>query len=83
MKNNILQKYICLTTYSVFHRFRQSKFAYGGSILNLSQFSLLPQQPLKMTLAIKVVKIDSKLIISLLRSESVKQTVTGVPSHLS
>jgi len=34
----------------VFHRFWQAKFAYGGSILGTSQFSLLPQLPQKMTL---------------------------------
>jgi hypothetical protein len=47
----------------VFQRFRQAKFAHGGSILSSSQFLLLHQQPLKMTLAIKVVKIDLKIII--------------------
>jgi hypothetical protein len=26
--------------HSVFHRLRQAKFAYGGSILSLSQFSI-------------------------------------------
>ncbi len=53
-------------SYSVFHRFRQAKFAYSSSILSPSQFSLLPQLPLKMTpLIIKVVKIDLKIIISL------------------
>jgi hypothetical protein len=49
----------------VFHRFRQAKFAYGGSILNSSQFLPLPQLPQKMELASKVVKVDSKIIISL------------------
>ncbi len=33
--------------YSVFHRFRQAKFAYGGSILRSSQFLLLLQLPQK------------------------------------
>jgi hypothetical protein len=33
----------------------------GGSILSSSQFLLLPQQPLKMKFASKVVIIDSKL----------------------
>ncbi len=28
--------------FNVFHRFRQAKFAYGGSILSSSQFLLLP-----------------------------------------
>ncbi len=52
--------------YSVSHQFRQAKFAYGGSILSSSQFLLLPQLPLNMTLAIKVDKIDEKNIILLL-----------------
>ncbi len=34
---------------------------YGGSILGSSQFTLLPQLPLKMTLNLKVVKIDSEI----------------------
>jgi hypothetical protein len=51
--------------YSVFHRFKQAKFAYGGSILSSSQFLLLPQLPQKMELASKVVKVDSKIIVSL------------------
>jgi hypothetical protein len=49
--------------YSVFHYFRQAKFAIGGSILSLSHFLLLPQWPQKMTLGINVIKIDSKVII--------------------
>jgi hypothetical protein len=43
---------------------------------------MLPYQPLKMTLAIKVVKIDSKIIISLPQSKSVKQTVYGIHDRL-
>ncbi len=49
---------------SVFHRFRQAKFAYGGLLLSPSQYLLLPKQPLKTMLTIKVVKIDLKIIIS-------------------
>jgi hypothetical protein len=52
-------------SYSVFHRFKKAKFAYGGSILSSSQFSILPQLPQKMKLASKVVKIDPKIIVSL------------------
>jgi hypothetical protein len=48
--------------YSVFHRFRQVKFANGGSILSSRLFLLLPQPPLKMMLVIKVAKIGSKMI---------------------
>ncbi len=45
----------------VFHRFGQARFAHGGSILGLSQFTLLPQLPLKKMPSLKVVKIDSKI----------------------
>jgi hypothetical protein len=51
--------------YIVFHRFRKAKFAYSGSVLSSSQFSILPQLPQKMKLASKVVKIDPKIIVSL------------------
>jgi hypothetical protein len=54
-----------IVTYSVFHRFRQAKFANDGSILSSRQFLLLPQLPQKMELASKVVEIDSKIIVSL------------------
>jgi len=54
-----------VTFYRVFHGFGQAKFADGGSILGWSQLSLLSlsEQPLKTTLDLKVVKIDSKIII--------------------
>ncbi len=39
--------------------------ANGGSILSSSQFLILPQQPQKIKLASKVVKVDSKIIIQL------------------
>jgi hypothetical protein len=55
-----------LSTYKAFHRFWQAKFPDGGSVLGLSQSSLLYELPLKMTLNSKVVKIDSKIIIWLL-----------------
>jgi hypothetical protein len=54
--------------YSVFQRFRQTKSAYGGLILGLSQFSQLTQLPQKTELALKAVNSDSKIII--LRHES-------------
>ncbi len=50
---------------SVFQGFSKSKSANGGSILSLSQFLILPQLPQKIKLASKVVKVDSKIIISL------------------
>ncbi len=51
--------------YSVFQGFSKAKFANGGLILSSSQFSILPQIAQKMKLASKVVKVDSKIIISL------------------
>jgi len=36
--------------YKSFHGFGQAKFADGGSILSLTQFTQLSQLPLKMTL---------------------------------
>jgi hypothetical protein len=58
--------------YSVFQWFRQAKFSYRCWILSSSQFLLLPQGLLKTTLTIKVVKIDSKIIL-IYWSKSVKQ----------
>jgi hypothetical protein len=52
-------------TYSVFQRFGQAKFPYGGAILSLSQFLPMPPLPQKIKHALKVVKIDSNIIISL------------------
>ncbi len=43
--------------YSVFQRFRQTKFYNGGSVLSSSKFMLLPMLPQKMKLALKVVKM--------------------------
>ncbi len=53
-----------LCRYSVFQGFSKAKFANGGSILSSSQFSILPELAQKMKLASKVVKVDSKIIIS-------------------
>ncbi len=36
-----------LSTYNVFHQFRQAKFAYGGSILSLKQFFAIAPAVLK------------------------------------
>ena len=46
-----------------------------GPVLGSSQFSLLPQLPKKMMLASKVVKIDSKIIISFRKSKSMTHFV--------
>ncbi len=51
--------------YSVFKGFSKAKSANGGSILSSSQFLVLPQLPQKIKLASKVVKVDTKIIISL------------------
>jgi hypothetical protein len=59
----------------VFHGFGLAKFADGGSILGLSQFSMLPQLPLKMMLDLKAFKINPKVIISLCQSKSVAHSV--------
>jgi len=41
--------------YRAFHGFEQAKIGYGGLVLGLSQFPLLPWLPQKMKLASKVV----------------------------
>jgi hypothetical protein len=61
--------------YRVFHRFGQGKFAYGGWNLGSSQFTLLPQLPLRMMLSLKFVKIDWKISNSLRWSKSVTHSV--------
>ncbi len=61
--------------YRVFHGFGQVKFADSGSILGSSQFSLLPHLPQKTMVSLKVVKIDSKIIILLCQSKSVIRSV--------
>jgi len=59
-KDKVSTKY-----YRAFHIFELAKFPNGGSILGSSQFSLLAQLPPRILLDLKVVKIDSKIIISL------------------
>jgi hypothetical protein len=51
-----------ISGFRAFHGFGQAKFAYGGLVLGLSQFSQLPQLLLKTTLDLKVVKTDLKII---------------------
>jgi len=55
-----------LHLYRAFHGIGKAYRVYYMVILVLgsSQFSLLPQMSLKMTLNLKVVKIDSKIIIA-------------------
>ncbi len=45
----------------MFQGFEQAKFAYGDSILGLSQFIILPLLPLKLTLNFKEDKIHDTL----------------------
>jgi hypothetical protein len=49
--------------YSVFQGFSKAKSAIGSLILSSSQFLILPQLPQKIKLVLKVVKVDSKIII--------------------
>jgi hypothetical protein len=58
-------KFRRIDSYRSFHGFGQAKYPSGGLVLGLSQFSILPQLPPKIMLDSKVVKIDSKIIISL------------------
>ncbi len=64
-KDNLNRTFHGFVFYSVFHWFVQAKFPNGGSILGSSKFSLLPQLPPKILLDSKMVKLDSKIIISL------------------
>ncbi len=61
----------------MFHRLWQAKFTDDSSILSSNQFSAFPTD-LKMKRTLKVVKIDSKINISLSRSKSVKPTTVLV-----
>jgi len=54
-----------LKCYRAFHGFGQAKFPDGGLVLSWRQFSILPQQPPKIMLDSKVVKIDPKIILLL------------------
>ncbi len=47
MKQSYFAIVLSKIVYRVFRGFGQAKFAYGGSIFGLSQFTLLPQLPLK------------------------------------
>jgi hypothetical protein len=66
---------IVKNTYKAFDGFGQAKFAYGGSILGSSQYTLLLQLPLKTMLDLKVVKINSKISISLHESNFVTHSI--------
>jgi len=58
-------KVLSVDIHRAFHGLGQAKFAYGGSVLGLSQLTLRPQLPLKMMPNLNVVKSDSKIIILL------------------
>ncbi len=64
--------------YRAFHGFGQAKFSYGGLVLGLSQFTLLPQLPLRAMLNSKLVKLIFKIIISLSYSKSVTHSVVSL-----
>ncbi len=53
----------------------QAKFAYSGLILGSSKFTLLLQLPLKLKLNLKVLNVDSKIIMSLILSKSLTHSV--------
>ena len=53
------------TDYRVLDEINLVKLCYSGLVLGLSQLSLLPQLSQKMMFDSKVVKNDSKIIISL------------------
>jgi len=59
----VFNKFDNAKSYRAFHQFGQAKFPNGGLVLGLSRFSILPQQPPKILLDSKVVKITQ--IISL------------------
>jgi hypothetical protein len=65
----------------VFQGFSKAKSANGGSILSSSKNDTAPAA-LKIKLASKVVKVDSKIIIPLPRSKSLKLTVECCESVL-
>jgi hypothetical protein len=62
-RNNVIT--IGSQSYSVFQGFSKAKSANGGLILSSSQFLILHQLPQKIKLDSTVVKVDSKIIISL------------------
>ncbi len=64
----------------MFHRFRQAKFANGGSILSSSQFFATDPFVLKNKAQFKNGQIHSKIIISL--PKSVKLTVEDTTWYL-
>jgi len=61
----ICKKLMWRNRYRAFYRFGQAKFPDGGLILGSSKFSILPHLPPKILFDSKVVKTDSKIIISL------------------
>ncbi len=70
-----------MVVHCVFHRFKQPKFAHGGSrCFKLELIFVTAQLPQKIMLTSKQVKIDLKKIILLPRSKSVKLTVVLLKS---
>ncbi len=65
-------------TYCVFYGLRQTKYASGGLILGLSQFSHLPHNASKRELTSKAVISDSKIFAPCCLSKSLKHTVSAL-----
>jgi len=57
-----MSKQCDLFSHRAFHRFGQAEISFGGLVLSPKLFSILRQKPQKITLALKVVTIDSKII---------------------
>jgi len=80
-KMTVVKHFLCTITYSgyvdyiAFHRFWQAKFAYGCIHFRLKPIIFSSRLPKKKTLASKVVKNDSKIIILLDSSKSVTHCV--------
>ena len=67
LSQELLQKRFYYDTLRIkdLYNLNLEKLAYGDLVLGSNQFLLLPQQPQKMILASKVVRGDSKIIISI------------------
>ena len=67
--------------YSAYQGFEQAylvRLTFGGQVLSSIRTSLQPRLPQKLTLASKVVKIDSTLVISLCQPKSVTHSIAVV-----
>jgi hypothetical protein len=76
-RSNQLTAVCCIFPPST-ERFTDLGKPYGGLVLGSSQFSILHQLPPKILLNSKVIKIDRKIIISLLKSKFVTHSVVAI-----